>query len=135
MVLAAAAVAMGLLAGFFYAYAISVMPGLADTDDRTFVDANQQMIKATNESPVFFLTLLGAPALAVWALVIEWRAGSRLTARWIAAALALYGICVLLTGAVHLPLNDDLESAGDPAGIVDLASVVDDFEGPWVGGP
>ena len=132
LVLGAAVLTMGLLAGFFYAYAISVMPGLADTDDRTFVDAMQQMNEATNASPLFMLTLFGAPALTIWALVLEWRAGARLTVRWIAAALVLYVICLVLTVAVHLPLNDDLENAGNPAGIADLAGVVDDFEGPWV---
>ncbi|MGH2587602.1 MAG: DUF1772 domain-containing protein [Dehalococcoidia bacterium] len=132
LVLGAAVLTLGLLAGFFYAYTISVMPALADTDDRTYVDAMQQMIKVINESPLFFLTLLGAPALMIWALIIEWRAGSRLAVRWIAAALVLYSICFLLTVAVHVPLNDDLERAGNPAGIADLARVVDDFEGPWV---
>ena len=43
-----------------------------------------------------------------------------------------YGVCFLLTVTVHVPLNDDLEQAGDPAAIADLARVVDDFEGPWV---
>ena len=132
LVLGAAVLTMGLLAGFFYAYAISVMPGLANADDRSFVDAMQQMNKATNESPAFLLTLFAAPALTIWALVLESRAGARLTVRWIAAALVLYSICIVLTFAVHFPLNDDLESAGNPAGIADLARVVDDFEGPWV---
>lgn len=47
-------------------------------------------------------------------------------------ALGLYGICFLITGAVHIPLNNALENPGSPAAIHDLAGVVDAFEGPWV---
>jgi uncharacterized membrane protein len=45
-VLGAALRAMGLIAGLFYAYACSVMPGLADADDRTVIDAMQQINEA-----------------------------------------------------------------------------------------
>jgi hypothetical protein len=39
---------------------------------------------------------------------------------------------ILITGAVHIPLNNALENPGSPAAIHDLAGVVDAFEGPWV---
>jgi uncharacterized membrane protein len=45
-VLGLATVGMGLLAGLFYAYACSVMPGLGQADDRTVVDAMQQIDEA-----------------------------------------------------------------------------------------
>jgi uncharacterized membrane protein len=126
-----AALATGLLAGFIYAYSVSVMPGLGQTDDRTFVDAMQQ-INLVTENPLFFLSFLGAPVAMVAALVIERRAGSREVVRWIAVALGLYGVVVIVTGAIHLPLNDDIVQAGDPDRIADLAAVRDDFYGPWV---
>jgi uncharacterized membrane protein len=129
--LVAAALAMGLLAGLFYAYSVSVMPGLGQADDRTLVDAMQQINEAI-ENPVFFLSFLGAPVLTLAALVVEWRAGSRRVARWVAAALVLYGVALVVTAAFNIPLNDDLAQAGDPARISDLASVRDDFYGPWV---
>ncbi|MCP9487822.1 MAG: hypothetical protein MSC30_18440 [Gaiellaceae bacterium MAG52_C11] len=44
IVLVAAVIAMGLLAGLFYAFDVAVMPGLTAADDRTLVDAMQQMI-------------------------------------------------------------------------------------------
>ena len=44
IVLGAAVIAMGLLAGLFYDWAIAVMPALTAADDRTLVDAMQQMI-------------------------------------------------------------------------------------------
>jgi uncharacterized membrane protein len=130
LVLGAAALLTGLAAGFIYAYSVSVMPGLAQADDRTLVDGMQQINEVT-ENPVFFLSFVGAPFVMAAALVTEHRSGSRQAVRWIAAALALYGVVFLVTGAVHFGLNDDLARAGDPDRIADLADVRDDFYGPW----
>jgi uncharacterized membrane protein len=128
IVLSAAVIAMGLLAGLFYAFDVAVMPALTAADDRTLVDAMQQMI----DLPAFPLTLLAAPALATVALVQARRSGSAKTAHWIVAALALYTVTVIVTFAVHIPLNEDLKNAGDPARIENLAAVRDDFVAPWV---
>jgi uncharacterized membrane protein len=122
---------MGLLAGFFYAYAISVMPGLADADDRTLVDGMQQINEAT-ENPLFFLTLFGAPALAAVALAQSGRSRAPKIAGWIVAGLVLYTVMLAITFAFNIPLNDDLKDAGDPARIADLAAVRDDFVTPWI---
>jgi uncharacterized membrane protein len=130
-VLGLATVGMGLLAGLFYGYACSVMPGLGRADDRTVVDAMQQIDEAI-QNPVFFLTFLGAPVLVVWAAVIERRSASREVLRWTVAALGLCAIALVVTFAFNIPLNDELANAGDPARIADLARVRDDFEGPWV---
>jgi uncharacterized membrane protein len=131
VVLGAAVIAMGLLAGLFYAFDVAVMPALTAADDRTLVDAMQQMIDKI-ENPAFFLTLLGCPALAAVALFQARRSGSAKTAGWIVAGLALYTVQVVVSFAVHFPLNDDLMKAGDPARIENLAAVRDDFVTPWV---
>ena len=131
IVLGAAVVAMGLLAGLFYAFDIAVMPGLTAADDRTLVDAMQQMIDKI-ENPFFFLPLLGAPVLAGVALAQARRSGSPQAAGWIAAGLAFYTVMVVVTFAFHFPLNDDLVKAGDPGRIEDLSAVRDDFVTPWV---
>jgi uncharacterized membrane protein len=131
IVLGAAVIAMGLLAGLFYAFDVAVMPGLTAADDRTLVDALQQMIDAM-ENPAFFLTFLGAPVLAAVALVQARRSGSTETARWILVGLGAYAVMLIVSIAVHFPLNDDLVSAGDPGRIEDLEAVRDDFVTPWV---
>ena len=131
IVLGAAVIAMGLLAGLYFFSAIAVMPALTAADDRTLVDAMQQMIVKI-ENPAFFLVLLGAPALAAVALVQARRSGSAKTAGWIVAGLALYTVMVVVTFAVHIPLNYDLRDAGDPDRIENLATVRDDFVTPWV---
>jgi uncharacterized membrane protein len=131
IVLGAAVIAMGLLAGLFYFSSIAVMPALTAADDRTLVDAMQQMIDKI-ENPAFFLVLLGAPTLAAVALVQARRSGSPKTAGWIVAGLAFYTVMVVITFAVHIPLNEDLKDAGDPARIENLAAVRDDFVTTWV---
>ena len=131
IVLGAAVIAMGLVAGIYFFSAIAVMPALTAADDRTLVDAMQQMIVKI-ENPAFFLVFLGAPALAAVALVQARRSGSAKTAGWIVAGLALYTVMVVVTFAIHIPLNYDLRDAGDPDRIENLAAVRDDFVTPWV---
>ncbi len=128
IVLGAAVIAMGLFAGLFYTFTTAVMPGLTAADDRTLVDAMQQMI----DNPVFPLTFLAAGALATAALVQARRSGSAKTAGWIVAGLAFYTVTVVVTFVIHFPLNDELMRAGDPARIENLAAVRDDFVTPWV---
>ncbi|MFI0447013.1 DUF1772 domain-containing protein [Actinomadura sp. 6N118] len=146
IVLCAAVIAMGLSAGLLCAFTIAVMPGLTAADDRTLVDAMQQMIVKI-ENPAFFLIFLGAPVLAAVALVQTRRSQARgsqargsqarrsdstRTAGWIVAGLAFYTLTLVVTFTVHVPLNYDLKEAGDPALIKDLAAVRDDFVTPWV---
>ena len=131
LVLGGAVVTMGLLAGLFYGFACSVMPGLHAAADRTVVDAMQQINMAI-ENPAFFATFLGGPALAVWALVIERRRGSRVAVRWLVVGVALAGVALIVTAGVNIPLNNELENAGDPSRIADIAQVRDDFETPWI---
>ena len=86
------------------------MPALTAADDRTLVDAMQQTV----DNPAFPLTFLAAGALAAVALFQARRSGSPKTARWILAGLALYTVAVLITGAIHIPLNEDIKQAGTP---------------------
>jgi uncharacterized membrane protein len=131
IVLGAAVFAMGLVAGLYFFSAVAVMPALVAADDRTLVDAMQQMIDKI-ENPAFFGVFFGAPALAAVAIAQARRSGSPKTAGWIVAGLALYAVMLVVPFAVHVPLNYDLRDAGDPARIENLAEVRDDFVTPWV---
>jgi hypothetical protein len=63
IVLGLATLTTGLMAGVYYAYACSVMLGLARTSDRTFIDVMQQ-INVAIQNPVFFAAFSGrSPAL------------------------------------------------------------------------
>lgn len=132
LVLAAAIVAMGLMAGLLYSFSIAVMPGLAQTDDRTVIDVMRK-INVAIVNPVFVSTFVGALVLTAAAAVLYGRRrGPGEPFRWILAALVLYAVALAVTVAVSIPLNDRLAAAGDVARIGDLAGVRRRFEGPWV---
>lgn len=124
--LMAATVATGWMAGMFFAFSYSVMPGLARVDDRTFVVAMQHINDATNESAIFGLTFSVAAILVGAAAVVHHRLGLRTATWWILAALALYLVAVGITAAVHIPLNEALDAAETPGQAARAA-----FEVPW----
>ncbi|MGC4981022.1 DUF1772 domain-containing protein [Streptomyces sp. DT193] len=127
-VLGAATVATGLVAGAFYVFACAVMPALARSDDRVFIEVMQN-IDEVIQNPVFFLGFLGAPVLTAVAARQSRGAPER---RWVLAALAAYALAFVVTVAVNVPLNNGLADAGAPGRIADPAAVRDRFEDPWV---
>jgi uncharacterized membrane protein len=129
--LVAATLAMGLAAGLFYTFAIAVMPGLGRSDDRTFVEAMQQMNEAILNG-WFALSFGGALVLTGAAAVLHRSGDGRIALPWILAALGLYVVVLLVTMALNVPLNDELANAGRPDSITDLAAVRERFESAWV---
>lgn len=123
LALHAALVTVGLMAGLFYAWDVSVMPGLGRLDDRTFVAVMQILIVAI-ENLAFYLVVVGGFAFTAAAAVLQRRRGQLVTARWVTAAFVLYALALVVTVVVHLPLNDALVAAGE-------AAVREDFEMPW----
>ncbi len=116
----------GLMAGVYYAYSCSVMPGLGRADDQTFVTAMRDINDAI-QNPVFFASFFGALVVPAVAAVLERRHGHREAARWVVAALALYTVTSLgVTMAVNVPLNDQLASSLHGA-----AAARSRFEGTW----
>ena len=128
LVLGAASVAMALVAGLCYTFSVAVMPNLADADDSTFVATMQRF----DDNPVFQVTFSTALVLTTLAVVLQRRHGSGVAVRWSVAALALYGIVLAVTAGIHIPLNSEIDEAGDPDRIADLAYVRNQHEGPWV---
>ena len=129
--LAAATITTGLMAGLYYAYAYSVMPGLSQTDDRTFVNAMQQ-INVAIINPWFFISFFGALVFTALAAVLHLRGDGRGVLPWIAAALVLYVATLVITIGFNVPLNNELAAAGDPDRITNLAAVRERFEAAWV---
>ncbi|MCX4915033.1 DUF1772 domain-containing protein [Streptomyces sp. NBC_00687] len=127
-VLGAATVAMGLIAGVFYIFACAIMPALARSDDRVFIEVMQN-VNDVIQNPVFFLSFLGALALTA---VAAWQSRGAPHRWWVFAALAAYALAGVLTAAVNIPLNDDLAAAGAPTRIAEPAAVRDRFEDTWV---
>src|SRR5689334_10201491 len=129
--LAAAVLAMGLMAGVFWIFSNTIMPGLRHTDDRTFVGAFQSTDRAII-NPWFMATFFGALILTGLAAVLHLSESKRALLPWLGAAFVLYLIAMVITLAVNVPLNDALKAAGDPARMADIAQVRRHFnEARW----
>lgn len=130
VLLAVSTVTVGLMAGFFYAYACSVMVGLDRVDDRTFI-VTMQWINATVRNAAFAPAFFGSLVLTIAAAVVA-VVSSRSARGWIVAAAVLYAAAVLVTLTLNVPLNEQLAAAGPADQISDLAAVRAAFEGPWI---
>lgn len=126
-----ATLTMGSMAGVFGLYAHAIMRGLRNTDDRTFVEAFQSIDRAII-NPIFIPTFLSALVLPGVAAALYLRDDDTSVLPWVAAAFLLYLVVAVITGTVHVPLNDDIKAAGDPDQI-DLVAVRDRFhETRWM---
>ncbi|WP_327586860.1 DUF1772 domain-containing protein [Nonomuraea sp. NBC_00507] len=119
-----ATISMGLVAGVFGLYAHTIMPGLARTDDRTFVGAFQSIDRAIINPWFLGGGFFGALVLTILAAVAHI---GRDGLPWVATALALYAITFVITIAINVPLNDAIKAAGDPDRI-DLTAVRERFD-------
>lgn len=130
VLLIAAAMSTGLAAGTFLLYAHTVMPGLASTDDRTFTASYAALDRAI-VNPIFMVSaFLGALVFTALAALVCRGTTPLLPA---VIALALYAIAVVITVAVHLPLNDALKQAVAAGDHYDAAAVRQAFHASrWV---
>ncbi|BET49799.1 DUF1772 domain-containing protein [Kitasatospora aureofaciens] len=121
-VLVAATVAAGLMAGTFFVFACAVMPALARSDDRVYVDVMRD-VNEVIQNPVFLLAFMGALVLAGLA---GWQSRRTPGRWWIWAGATAYALAFLVTVGANIPLNDALARPGDPAALRER------FEDPWV---
>lgn len=124
-----ATLATAAMAGLFYAFAVTVMVGLARADDRTFVVAMNRINDGVRNAG-FAFGFFGAFGFTAGSAVLHRRAGLTDAFRWIVAALALYVTALAVTFGVNIPLNDRLASV-DPDDLGAAAAARRDFEGPW----
>jgi uncharacterized membrane protein len=97
-----------LMAGFFFAYSVSVMRGLDATDPLAATLAMRN-INALIRTPLFFFAFFGALGLPLLAALVAPRRSVMLLA--LGGALA-YGLgAFLVTVTVNVPMNDVLAAA------------------------
>jgi uncharacterized membrane protein len=130
VVLIAATLTTGLIAGLMFSFAVAVMAGLRHVDDRTFVTA-MHWINIRIVNGWFVACYLGGPALTVAALVLAVTGDRDGPLPWLVAATALHLATLAITGGANIPRNNELNAAGDPATLADPAAVRERFEGPW----
>lgn len=76
-------VLVGLMAGLFFAFDVSVMPGLARGDERTYVTAMQNFNAVIDGNGLFGTVFVVALLAAVASAVLEYRKGRRGVAVWV----------------------------------------------------
>ncbi|MGH3735631.1 MAG: DUF1772 domain-containing protein [Micromonosporaceae bacterium] len=121
----------GLMAGLFFAYTFSVMPGLARADDRTFTETMQR-INVAIVNGWFLFCFLGALAFTLLAAALQLAPERGGVLLWVVAAAVLYAAVLVITGRVNVPLNNQLATAGPVDQIADVAAVRTAFEATWV---
>lgn len=102
--LLAARILGALLAGVFFAYAVSVMPALRAMDDDTFVQVMNK-INVVIVNPVFLTAFLGAPMASM--ALLAWERGP-----WAVAGAVLAVVTLLVTFVLNIPLNNALADGG-----------------------
>lgn len=124
-------IASALIAGLFFAWEVAVIPGLAETDDRSYLQAMQQINRAI-VNPVFLLPFLLTPVLLVAAGQLASGAGDSAVGRLFLVAAAVYGIGVLgVTFARNVPLNNELDGLDLTSVGETLAAARSNYEGQW----
>jgi uncharacterized membrane protein len=104
--------AAALIAGFFYAYSVSVMPGLGASDPLAATLA-MRGINAVIRTPLFAFSFIGALAFPVAAGLLARR---RAVAILGVAGGLVYGVRgVAVTFTVNVPLNEALAAASPTA--------------------
>ena len=120
-----------LMAGLFFAWSVSVVPGLARLTDHEYVAAFQSMNRAI-QNPIFLLCFMGAAValpLCVWM-----RYDLKSLRFWfLVAAVASYWIGVMgVTMVGNVPMNETLDgfqlSGATPP---EVAQARLNFEAPW----
>ena len=128
-ILAATALASGLIAGLFYSYSCSVNPGLGALSDQHYLAAMQSINRAIL-NPVFFFSFMGT--LILLPLSTYQHFG---TARfyWLLAATVVYVIGTFgITMFGNVPLNEALDKFNITAvPAQELARQRAEFEIPW----
>jgi uncharacterized membrane protein len=131
LTLAGATLATGLVAGVFYAYAVSVNLGLAAQPNAAYV-ATMNEINERIQNPLFFASFFGAVLFLLAALAVH-SPRPRSGQFWlIALACVLYvGGGFLLTVFVNVPLNENLARVAADASPGELARARAGYEDPW----
>ncbi len=122
----------GTLAGFFLTYAYTIMPGLATTDDRTFVAAFQGLERmfgtfAYGINWPVLLGFFGVPFVIAVAIALN---RSRPIVWWLVAAFVLSIGTIVITFIFNVPLNNAITAAGD-SNMLDVDQVRADFREGW----
>lgn len=117
-----------LMAGFFYAFSVTVMPGLDQVSHAAAIEAMQGINRAVR-NPVFFITFFLSPVLAFALAAMAWFAKKPAVAALLAFAGAAYVAGVIVpTSTINVPMNNALATVDASAA---AAQVWQDYSSQW----
>lgn len=128
-----AGVTTALMAGLYFAWSCSVIPGLQALPDAGYIAAMQAMNRAI-QNGAFFLAFMGAAILLPVSAWMSFKQGASVRCWLLLAATVLYLVgSIGITMFGNVPLNDALDafrlSSASPA---DMAAFRLRFEDPWI---
>lgn len=99
---------LGLMAGFFFAFAIDVAPAMTRLDATAYI-TTQQWINAVVRNAGFGAAYFGAAACPFATAALVWAAGRRVRGwMWLLLALAYISAVFWVTSSVNVPINNAL---------------------------
>jgi uncharacterized membrane protein len=124
-------VAAGVMTGVFFAFSVSVMPGLDAIDPQRAVAA----MRSINEkivNPVFLTAFLGMPLAAALTGALLLATGHRGAGAAFLAAAGVYLLGALMpTFIINVPMNNTLAAAGTPDDAAHAAGLWADYSPRW----
>ena len=128
LVVIAAVLTNGLVAGLFFAFVVAVSPGLRRVDDVAFAGAFRA-INAAILRPSFLVVFVAAPVSAALLAVLHVVDGSA-ASPWAVGAAAASVATFVITAARNVPLNEALARA-DVSGPTSASAARRAFASPW----
>ena len=110
IILIIATLSSGLMAGLFYAWSISVTPGLAKMNDENYLQAFQSMNRAI-QNPAFFIFFFGLVVLLPLLSYLHYQSPADAKFWYIISATVFYLIGIMaVTIFGNVPMNNTLEA-------------------------
>ena len=100
-----------LVSGFIFTYAIIVMPGLSNLNDKEFIRAFQVTDAVIqNNQPIFMLTWIGS-IVSLLSTVFTSILSFGLSETWLVVLLSIFYLLGVhgITIAIHIPLNNQIQ--------------------------
>lgn len=132
LTLIAGTLTTALITGLFYAYSVSVNPGVKNLTDAEYLSAMQSINKAIL-NPLFFLSFMGTLVLLPVSSWLLYRTGASISAilLMIAAIVYIFG-SFGVTIFCNVPLNEALDHFDiHSASGADITNAREKFELPW----
>ena len=132
MILFLTTIVMGLTAGIFYCWSVSVTPGLALLPDKEYITAFQSLNRAIL-NPLFLLCFMGMVFLLPLSAFISYHKPPPAAFWLLCTASLVYIVGVMgVTMAANVPMNEALDkfnaAAASPS---DLSATRTSFEAQW----